>query len=240
MTRTVRLSNPDPVPACRALLGAIALIFAGSLWAEADDSLVCDRISQIASQQTGVPISVLKAISLTETGRKRGAEFRPWPWTVNMEGKGVWFDNEDDARSFVYKHFKRGARSFDVGCFQINYKWHHQNFNSLDEMFDPLINGLYAARFLTDLYREKGIGGTPQGHTTLALQNLPIDTRKDLQSFVRALRPRMSRRSRSLLRLERPPHQFRRQLRQAVSTISRCYRPEVERGGLDPLFPLAA
>ncbi|WP_259805880.1 lytic transglycosylase domain-containing protein [Aliiroseovarius crassostreae] len=124
--------------------------------AEGDDSYICDQIAAAASAQTGVPISVLKAISLTETGRKRGGGMRPWPWTVNMEGKGVWFDTEDEAKSYVFKHFKRGARSFDVGCFQINYKWHHQNFSSLEEMFDPLANGLYAAKFLNDLFVEKG------------------------------------------------------------------------------------
>ncbi|WP_371135516.1 transglycosylase SLT domain-containing protein [Frigidibacter sp.] len=122
----------------------------------ADLSLVCERAAEQAAQQMGVPISVLKAISLTETGRNRGGEIRPWPWTVNMEGAGHWFETEDEARSFVYGHFKRGARSFDVGCFQINYKWHGENFSSIDQMFDPLANALYAAKFLRTLHAEKG------------------------------------------------------------------------------------
>ncbi|WP_424942666.1 transglycosylase SLT domain-containing protein [Aliiroseovarius crassostreae] len=139
------------------LLVIVKLLFPQpALATEGDDSHVCDQIASLASAQTGVPLSVLKAISLTETGRTRGGKVRPWPWTVNMEGKGVWFDTEDEARAYVYKHFKRGARSFDVGCFQINYKWHHQNFSSLEEMFDPLANGLYAAKFLSELYQEKG------------------------------------------------------------------------------------
>lgn len=73
-----------------------------------------------------------------------------------MEGKGAWFETEDAARAYVFKHFKRGARSFDVGCFQINYKWHGQAFASIDEMFDPLENAIYAARYLRDLYQEFG------------------------------------------------------------------------------------
>ena len=47
-----------------------------------------------------------------------------------MEGKGKWFQTRDEALSYVFKHFKRGARSFDVGCFQINFKWHGQAFPS--------------------------------------------------------------------------------------------------------------
>lgn len=132
---------------CRAVSGEMAA---------PDLSLICDDAAWQASKATGVPISVLKAISLTETGRKRGGEFRPWPWTVNMEGKGVWFDTEDEARAYVYKHFQRGARSFDIGCFQINYKWHGEAFSSIEEMFDPAKNALYAARFLKELHAEMG------------------------------------------------------------------------------------
>ncbi len=119
-------------------------------------SVICDSAARIASESTGVPISVLRAISLTETGRKSGGVFEPWPWTVNMEGKGVWFDNRHEALDYVGKNFDRGARSFDVGCFQLNYKWHGQAFSSIEEMFDPEINATYAANFLLDLYREKG------------------------------------------------------------------------------------
>ncbi len=126
------------------------------IWAAQDLSQICDQAAAYAARETGVPVSVLQAISLNETGRKRGGVMRPWPWTVNMEGKGFWFDTEDEARAFVYQNYKRGARSFDVGCFQINYKWHGQAFASIEEMFQPRPNALYAAKFLRDLYNEKG------------------------------------------------------------------------------------
>lgn len=126
-------------------------------------SATCERVAEVASQQTGVPVSVLKAISLTETGKKIGGKLRPWPWTVNMEGAGHWFDTLDEARAYVFKEFKRGARSFDVGCFQINYKWHSENFASIDEMFDPMANALYAAKFLSDLYAESNSWNTAAG-----------------------------------------------------------------------------
>lgn len=121
-----------------------------------EPSQICDQVARIAAQKTGVPLSVLQAITRTETGRKTDGSFGPWPWTVNMEGKGVWFDTLDQARSYVFRHFKQGARSFDVGCFQINYKWHHQAFSSIDEMFDPMANATYAAEFLKSLFDKYG------------------------------------------------------------------------------------
>jgi hypothetical protein len=117
---------------------------------------VCDAIAAHVSRESGVPLGVLQAITRTETGRRREGRVQPWPWTVNMEGRGVWFDTPDEARAYVFEHFKRGARSFDVGCFQINYRWHGQHFASIEEMFEPLANGRYAARFLSELHAELG------------------------------------------------------------------------------------
>ncbi len=132
------------------------LVMPQSTWATTDTSMICDRAAQVASATTGVPLAVLQAISLTETGRKSGQSFRPWPWTVNMEGRGEWFDSRDQAQSFANQNFQRGARSFDVGCFQLNYKWHGRAFDSIEHMFDPDANATYAANFLRDLYQEMG------------------------------------------------------------------------------------
>lgn len=144
-------------------LSFVLVFVPAPILAQADLSLVCDRAAVEAAAGSDVPVSVLKAISLTETGRDRGGEIRPWPWTVNMEGKGVWFDSREAALSYVYEHFKRGARSFDVGCFQINYKWHHENFASIEEMFDPSANARYAADFLSSLHAESGNWETAAG-----------------------------------------------------------------------------
>lgn len=139
-----------------ALSGLLTQVAAFPAVANTSTSEICDVVARQASSRTGVPLSVLMAIALTETGRKSGGAMRPWPWTVNMEGKGVWFDSAQEARDYAVRNFQRGARSFDVGCFQLNYKWHGKAFRSIEEMFDPSINASYAAKFLLDLFRETG------------------------------------------------------------------------------------
>lgn len=154
-----------PAPRCRpwlprAIAGAALeiLVTSGQTSANTWDVLprLCEEAAARASARSGVPLSVLRAIALTETGRTRGGAFRPWPWTVNMEGAGKWFDSFEEARAYVAQHHARGARSYDVGCFQINYRWHGQHFASLDQMFDPDANAAYAARFLSELHAEFG------------------------------------------------------------------------------------
>lgn len=144
----------------KAFLYALLFWCSGSVAALATSdpaiSGLCDLAARNAAKDHGVPLDVLRAITRTETGRGGKNGLQPWPWTVNMEGAGKWFDNEDDARRYVFAHFKRGARSFDVGCFQINYRWHGQAFDSIDQMFDPVANAQYAARFLKELYSEFG------------------------------------------------------------------------------------
>ncbi|MCP3970149.1 MAG: lytic transglycosylase domain-containing protein [Rhodobacteraceae bacterium] len=124
--------------------------------ARTDLATLCESAAHAAAAESGVPQAVMRAISLAETGRKRAGRLRPWPWTVNMEGTGKWFDTQDEALAYVERHFDRGARSFDIGCFQINYRWHGQAFTSVGQMFDPLANARYAAAFLRRLFAETG------------------------------------------------------------------------------------
>lgn len=141
---------------CLAALAVLAATPVMATQESSEPAALCERAAQIASEREGVPISVLTAISLNESGRRQGRRFRSWPWTVNMEGAGHWFTTEQEALTYAQKEYDRGARSFDVGCFQINFRWHGQNFTSIEQMFDPLPNALYAARFLRQLYAEQG------------------------------------------------------------------------------------
>lgn len=139
----------------RVRLAVLALLAAGSGSVQASPDL-CRAAARRAAAATAVPVNVLHAISLTETGRRRAGRTEPWPWTINMEGVGKWFDSREAALAYARRHHAAGARSFDLGCFQINYKWHGTAFASMAEMMDPDASALYAARFLRRLYEELG------------------------------------------------------------------------------------
>ncbi|MEM9317782.1 MAG: transglycosylase SLT domain-containing protein [Pseudomonadota bacterium] len=147
---------------CLSLSRCVSYAIFAALWITATPTFastpesalaaICDRAAIRASREMGVPQPVLLAITRTETARYG----TPWPWTVNMEGTGHWFDTRAEAEAFAARRHSAGAVSFDVGCFQINYRWHNEHFGSITEMFDPDANARYAARFLIELYAEFG------------------------------------------------------------------------------------
>ncbi|WP_372612822.1 lytic transglycosylase domain-containing protein [Aquicoccus sp.] len=142
----------------RARLG-LAVVAAVWLWSGAGHAIgqtICERAGVIAARDQGVPAAVLRAITRTETGRARQGPLSSWPWTANVAGKGYWFDSRSEALRFLRDQVAQGQRNFDVGCFQVNYRWHRHGFASLDTMIDPIVNARYAARFLGELHAEKG------------------------------------------------------------------------------------
>lgn len=137
-------------------LGLFAFFRVLPVAASNDPSNVCSIAAQQAAAATGIPLQVLLAITLAETGRTRGGQFEPWPWTVNSQGIGKWFDTPQQAIEFSMREQARGKTSFDVGCFQLNYRWHGNAFQSLEHMFEPRANARYAANFLKELFAETG------------------------------------------------------------------------------------
>jgi hypothetical protein len=133
---------------------AFALAAPNPAGATIDPAATCLSVADRAADRHRVPRAVMRALTRTETGRARGGALQPWAWTVNMEGSGRWFDSRDEALAYVRREQARGAVSFDVGCFQINFKWHGENFSGVEQMFDPAANADYAARFMADLYAE--------------------------------------------------------------------------------------
>lgn len=115
---------------------------------------LCLRQLSNLEQQHQIPSQLLKAISMTESGlyHKASNQMIPWPWAVNVEGKAYYYPTKVEAVQAVRKHLKKGRTSIDVGCMQINLKYHPTAFSSLENAFDPKQNIAYAANFLKNNY----------------------------------------------------------------------------------------
>lgn len=121
-----------------------------------NDWKFCDEATRSVEQTSGIPKFLLKAISLTETGRwmQENKANVAWPWTVTSGGAGKFFPNRESALVYVKRLQGRGVTNIDVGCMQINLHYHGSAFASIEDAIDPLTNVKYAAKFLKRLYRK--------------------------------------------------------------------------------------
>lgn len=100
----------------------------------------------------GIPSNLLRAVSNVESGYVMGKAVVPWPWTINVEGRGYTFKTKEEAIKAVEKFQRQGAKSIDVGIMQINLRHHPNAFSNLQEAFDPQLNIAYGAKFLKQLF----------------------------------------------------------------------------------------
>ncbi len=126
----------------------------------ASPGATCRAAITAAEQRYGIPTGLLLAIGVVESGRRDDATGarQPWPWTINAEGEGRYFDSKAQAVAWVRAAQAGGVRSIDTGCMQVNLKHHPDAFPSLEQAFDPVANADYAARFLREL-RDGPAGG---------------------------------------------------------------------------------
>jgi soluble lytic murein transglycosylase-like protein len=110
----------------------------------------CETEILHASAEYGVPVGILYAVGLAETGRKGSLQ----PNAMNIEGKAVFPASRAEALRIFAGAKSRGAKLIDVGCMQINERYHGSHFAGISDMFDPHHNVDYAARFLVDLKRQ--------------------------------------------------------------------------------------
>lgn len=145
---------------CSVFLAAMLLL---SFAARAEDPSLetaqeCTRHLPTMERLYNIPAHWLAAIASTESGRyhQRLRLSVPWPWTINVAGKGYWFDTKQEAVNAVRRYQAQGIKSIDVGCMQVNLMYHGKNFASLEQAFEPIYNISYAAKFLKQKYNDQG------------------------------------------------------------------------------------
>lgn len=137
------------------LLSAILLLLICSPLSASTPS--CEVLTAAAEREHGLPTNLLTAIAHTESGRRfSGSVIRAWPWTSNIRGEGHYYAARDVALAHLEEALSKGIKSFDVGCMQLNYRWHAHKFTSLATMMEPARNVDYAARYLKELWSETG------------------------------------------------------------------------------------
>ena len=122
--------------------------------AEIIESKKCIAQFGYYEKRYNLPKDSLYSISLQET-QKKHSKFNigiVWPWTVNVEGVGHHFKTKAAAVNFTTSQLNQGKKSIDVGCMQVNLKYHPDAFKSINHAFSPRSNIEYASKLLKEKY----------------------------------------------------------------------------------------
>ena len=151
------------------LLFSVCVLVSGAIYANEDteilsakerasDSSLCLAAAKEASADYGVNFDLLQTIAAVESGvwNEFHNAYVAWPWTVNAKGRGYYFKTKEEAIAAAKKFIASGITSIDVGCMQINMKFHGKAFSSLEDAMDPQQNVRYSAKFLRTLYSRNG------------------------------------------------------------------------------------
>ena len=129
--------------------------------AAGNDALLCLKETAHQEKEDKIQTNLLSAIALVESGRysKDYPSGIAWPWTVTAEGKGNFYPSKKEAVKAVLELQKKGITNIDVGCMQINLKYHPDAFKSIEDALTPAKNIAYAAKFLKRNFEETNSWG---------------------------------------------------------------------------------
>jgi soluble lytic murein transglycosylase-like protein len=131
-------------------MGLLFSVLASSCAAYADN--LCEQEMHRASVKYDIPLGILYAVGLTETGHKDSLQ----PYAMNIDGKAFFMPSAAAAVIKFNEAQAHGVKLIDLGCMQIDHYFHAAAFPSVNAMLDPVANVDYAARFLKQLRAREG------------------------------------------------------------------------------------
>ena len=121
------------------------------------NSKSCEIVIKNIENLTDIPENLLFSVGKAEAGRiLENNKYVIWPWTVNHSGKSLFFDTKKQMKKYVLENVEKKDFNLDVGCMQINLKWHKNNFKKISDMLAIEPNVSYAASFLLQLKNKHG------------------------------------------------------------------------------------
>lgn len=134
----------------RLLAINLCMFNAGAFAAPAEN--LCEKEMTAAAVKYRIPLGILFAVALTETGINGTLH----AYALNLEGNTVYSPGKHEAIQRFNMARASGMKLIDVGCMQLNWYYHGENFASVAEMLDPHKNVDYGARFLAALKQQEG------------------------------------------------------------------------------------
>lgn len=128
------------------------LLFLLGLFMTAANAFVPPGYQQVA-QNLKVPEQLFYGIALNESGKQLGRQaVRPWPWTLNVEGKAYFYSTRMACHSALVEFLNQGKTLIDIGLMQVNWRYHQAKLINPWQALDPYFNLQVGATILREEY----------------------------------------------------------------------------------------
>lgn len=100
-----------------------------------------------------VPEQFVYGIALNESGKTLDRhQVRPWPWTLNVDGKGYAYPTRKACWLALTRFLAQGKKLVDIGLMQVNWHYHQEKLGDPWLALDPYANLHIGVRILRDEY----------------------------------------------------------------------------------------
>lgn len=117
---------------------------------------VDDAVFERVEYETGVKASLLKAISMRESGRWVGGKRTNWALAIGVNGKdghvSHYPETRDEAIKLLGELLVAGRRNIGVGVAQINIRWNGHRVADYRHLLDPYENLRIAAELVKECW----------------------------------------------------------------------------------------
>ena len=98
-----------------------------------------------------VPVDILYAVALTESGRRYETSALPWPWALNIDGHSIYCQSKNEALLRIHQAVEQ-QKAIDIGLMQISWRWQQQRFTDAEQALIPLQNLKAGAAILREQF----------------------------------------------------------------------------------------
>lgn len=120
----------------------------------AEQTLNVPSVYYKTAMAKGLDPKLLFSIALVESGKKIGNIYGPWPWTLNVKGKGEYFKTREMAVRRLKHILQEGDENVAIGPMQVFWRYNKSYFKNPEQALDPHKNIEVGAEILKFFYNK--------------------------------------------------------------------------------------
>ena len=155
MCNSLKLFSLPKVTELLVIAICISGAFTSKAIAAKPSNIQVPKIIYDTAVRNNIPIVYFYALAAKESSAKfKDGSRKPWAFTINHKGESFYFKNKKGMMSKANSLLSDGNNVFDVGWFQVNWRWHKGRVKSIAHLAEPTINAQVAADIYLEQYRK--------------------------------------------------------------------------------------